>query len=76
MTGLFWIVTLQWVAGPYPARCATVSGEFSAEQAAQLGSRAAAFRAAKSAAEEALGANPGAAVLFYSLEPARLEAVS
>ena len=72
----FWVITLQQVTG-YGQRVSTVTGEFTADQVAALGTRPAAFSSVKASARAAMGMEDGSTVvLFYSLEPSSLERTS
>jgi hypothetical protein len=67
----FWVMTLQWAAGPGRSATNTVHGNISAALAAELGSRRAAYLYAYEEAKSTLSV-PGTAsaiVLFYSVDP-------
>ena len=71
----FWIVTLTW-SDPQGSATNTASGRLTLDQAAALGTRAAAYDALVDAGRRGMGIPDGVAapVLFFSHEPDTLTA--
>ena len=70
----FWIITVQWSTGRDTATC-TASGRLTADQAAALATRSAAYTAVISFCRRDAGMPDTAtpAVLFFSLDPESLD---